>query len=78
MSQDALAEKAGYYQPNISQLENNTRLALEPETLQRIADVLDMNYEYLMVLQGQLVGQVGKDIRSIAESVLDREFEWID
>lgn len=54
MSQRELARRAGIDNTSVSRIEANDEAVCLPSTLKAIADVLDMDYLYLLALNGTI------------------------
>lgn len=71
MSQTELARRAKYHQSHISDIENNRRY-LEDATLKKISDILNINFEYLVVLRSSISGHLKEELTKRAIEVLDK------
>jgi len=71
MSQVELAKRANYYQPHISAIESDKKIP-EDETLEKIAEVLGINFEYLVVLKASLTGHLKEELTKQAIEILDK------
>ena len=73
LTQKQLADASQYYQSHISAVENNLVTSIPLRTLKRIANALEINYEYLAVFQGSLVGNVKESLLTKAIQHLEQD-----
>lgn len=77
-TQQYLAHLLDYPQPNISDIEHNKREGATPETIKRIADTLELDYDMLMVMKGEMTGKVKDEMTARAIDYFKEEHETRD